>query len=192
LMGLLDPGAGTSGHTRDPAPALDRWHQHNTKPGEKLMNRLNAAATALLLVAPLAGCQKQKPKEDHTAKDAPEMQMYSMINVRGDLAKIDASFPRLADDSEQSSPVSMEEIVGYLRLESPDFEAVTRDQVSFLRTANVHGHKYWIWSFIERDGDKCFVTVSVDEEGVTYLGYDSNYEGLTPEQYMLGDYLHVF
>ena len=109
-----------------------------------------------------------------------------------ELANVEVQFPRLHPDTADSCPVSLNDVVSYLRLESPDYESVEANQLQFLRTAQVADQRYWIWSFRESDGSDCFVTVSQSRDGTTCTGYDQNYYGLTPEQFMLGDYHHAF
>jgi hypothetical protein len=104
-----------------------------------------------------------------------------------DLASLEVNFPRLAEDSPASCPVSMEELLDYLRLESPDGDGLAAADLRFLRTAQVGDAEYWIWEFHESCGGKCYVTVEY-KDGVSCIGYDEDYWNLTPEQYMLGEY----
>ena len=64
--------------------------------------------------------------------------------------------------------------------------------LGFIRTAQVGERKYWIWRFRDEYGIECFATVECAPDGTACIGYDINYLGLTPEQYMLGDYHNVF
>ncbi len=109
-----------------------------------------------------------------------------------DLANLDIRFPCLQPDTADTCPVSLDDLISYLRRESSDYESVTTSQLQFLRTAQVADHRYWIWSFRESDGSDCFATASQAPDGTTCLGYDENHYGLTPEQFMLGDYHQVF
>ena len=109
-----------------------------------------------------------------------------------ELVNIDIDLPRLQPDSADSCPVPLEDLVAYLRLESPDYESVQASQLLFLRTALVADHRYWIWSFQESDGTECFATVSAAPDGTACRGYDDNSYGLTPEQFMLGTFHQVF
>ena len=95
-----------------------------------------------------------------------------------DLVKVDVEFPRLQPDTVAACPVSIEEVVEYLRAESPDGEAVHSQQLRFIRTAQVAEQKYWIWSFRESDGSDCYVTVSVGPDGGSCIGYEENYHQL--------------
>jgi len=114
-----------------------------------------------------------------------------MPEDNADLARIKVTFPYLADDSEKSSPVPIDDILAYLAKESPDGSLIKREQLKFLRTARVRERQYWIWSFIESDGSSAYVTVCSSPDGVE-IGYEINAHRLSPEQFMLGDYHGVF
>ena len=73
----------------------------------------------------------------------------------------------------------------------PGGDALREGDLSFVRTADVEGTKYWIWSFTEPDGESAYATVAVSSSGST-LGYDANTYDLSPEQFILGDYHQVF
>ena len=115
-----------------------------------------------------------------------------MPDDNADLAVVAVDFERLADDDPTSCPVSLGELLEYLAMEVPDGEALTESSLRFLRTAEVGGTQYWIWSFEEPEGAKAYATVSVSPEGSATLGYDADYYGLSPEQFILGDYHQVF
>ena len=115
-----------------------------------------------------------------------------MPEDNAELANIEIEFPRLQPNKPDSCPVAPDDVVEYLRMESADAESVEASQLHFMRTALVADHRYWIWSFRESDGSDCFVTVSVSPDGTTCTGYEENYYGLSPEQFMLGDYHQVF
>jgi hypothetical protein len=109
-----------------------------------------------------------------------------------ELANIEIDFPLLMSNTAESCPIRMAEIVDYLRVESPDYDAIQATQLHFLRTAQVAEKGYWIWSFEESDGQICYVTVSITPNRSANISYDDNYFGLSPEQFMLGDYHNVF
>jgi len=108
------------------------------------------------------------------------------------LAGISIEFPLLDPNTADSCPVPISDVVEYLRLESPDGDAIDSGQLSFLRTAQVAEQRYWIWAFREVDGSPCYVTVAISPEGSSCIGYEENYCEPTPEQFMLGDYHQVF
>ena len=103
-----------------------------------------------------------------------------------ELPNLDVEFPRLEEDSAASSPVPMSEILRYLHAEAAPDEPTEAD-LQFLRTARVEDADYWIWRYVESDGAECYVTVSRGPNGQTMLGYEENYDRLTPEQFMLGE-----
>lgn len=116
-----------------------------------------------------------------------------MPDNNADLALVQAEFPRLADDSAASCAVPLDDILRYLADEVPGGEALTADALTFVRTAQVADTRYWLWRFNEPDGgEPAYATVSVLPTGQCTIGYDDNYYGLTPEQYILGDYHQVF
>jgi hypothetical protein len=115
-----------------------------------------------------------------------------MPEDNADLARVVVDFPRLEPDTADSCPVPMAEVLGYLRLESPDGDSLRTASLEFLRTALVSDCRFWIWSFHESDGAQCFVTASVAADGTSSVGYDPNIYGLTPEQFILGDFHEVF
>lgn len=117
---------------------------------------------------------------------------HEMPEDNADLAHVQVEFSRLQPDTAGACPRSIDDLLEHLRAESPDHESVHAGQLRFLRTALVADHRYWIWSFQELDGTDCFVTVSQAPNGTVCTGYDENYYGLTPEQFMLGDYHQVF
>jgi hypothetical protein len=115
-----------------------------------------------------------------------------MPDDNAQLASVAVEFPVLQPNTVESCPVPLSDIVEYLRLESPDGDAVHSGQLSFLRTARVAEQRYWIWAFQEADGSDCYITVAISPEGLSCIGYEENTLGLTPEQFMLGDYHGVF
>jgi hypothetical protein len=101
------------------------------------------------------------------------------------------SFPRLQPDTQSACPVSDDEIQQYLRHEDADGESVARRELRFIRTALVEETKYWIWDYQESDGEQCYVTVA-ERAGKTMLGMNGNWDALSPEQFILGDYRQMF
>ena len=85
--------------------------------------------------------------------------------------------------------VALPDVLSYLADEVPDGHRLTADDLHFVRTADVEGTRYWIWRFDEPEGgEPAYVTVSVEEGGPHAIGYEADYYGLTPEQFILGDY----
>lgn len=115
-----------------------------------------------------------------------------MPDDNADLANVEARFPRLPEDSPASCPVPMEDVLEYLAIEVPDGAKLTAGDMAFRRTARVADTDYWVWSLNEPDGQPAYVTVSVDDSGTETIGYEADYYGLSPEQFVLGDYHQVF
>ena len=86
----------------------------------------------------------------------------------------------------------MDDIQDYLRLEDADADSVEWRELNFIRTALVADTRYWIWDYRESDGAHCYVTVSCNSEGQLCVGMDGNWHGLTPEQFILGDFHRAF
>lgn len=110
-----------------------------------------------------------------------------------DLAKIIIDFLSLSDNSPDSCPASISEILDYLADEAVGGDRLTPSDLNFIRTAQVENTRYWIWSFNEPDGGAaCYVTVAAGPDSKECIGFDENYYNLTPEQFILGDYHNVF
>ena len=104
-----------------------------------------------------------------------------------ELKNIDIDFPHVSL-TEISKPEEIEpQLLEYLELE----EYVPDGELKFIRTAKVENTVYWIWEF-ESAGEKIYATASQDENGNTSIGCDEDYYGLTPEQFILGDYHDCF
>lgn len=116
-----------------------------------------------------------------------------MPDDNAELANIRVEFDSLSPDSPAGCPVPFAKVLAYLADEVPDGEALTTDDVIFVRTARVVTTDYWVWRFREPgpNGDDAYATVSRSGKAVT-VGYGANYYGLTPEQFVVGDYHRVF
>ena len=108
-----------------------------------------------------------------------------MPDDNAELANIVIDFPHVDD---ASTPDEIEpDLLDYLEIEgfSPDGD------LKFLRTALVEKTVYWIWSF-ETAGKPAYATATMDEKDDSCVGCGTNEYGLTPEQYILGDYHNCF
>ncbi len=103
-----------------------------------------------------------------------------------DLAKININFLPVPESKSIDPNMFIRHMLEYLELEGfkPD------DELQFLRSALVEGTAYWIWKFTS-DNEKCYATVEKDENTTCY-GCDTDYYGLTPEQFILGTYHQCF
>jgi hypothetical protein len=113
-----------------------------------------------------------------------------MPEDNADLANVKVEFPKLQLDSPTACPVPFHEVVDYLKMETADGDTIAPSQLKFLRTAQVADRDYWIWSFTESDGTECYVTVSLSPGQGPCIGYEENHYGLTPAQFILGDFRH--
>lgn len=109
-----------------------------------------------------------------------------------DLVKISVSFPLLDEDTEQSCPVSRENMLEYLSCEALDGENARSVPLIFVRTAAILKNKYWLWRFTDGDGVEAFLCVEQKCGNQFNISYLANDYGLTPEQYLLGQYYRVF
>ena len=119
----------------------------------------------------------------------PEVSMLSfeeMPDDNEDLAKININFPPIPNTESVDPNIFMPEMLEYLELEGfkPDGE------LKYLRTALVEETSFWIWEFTS-DNEKCYATVDKKENAICY-GCDTDYFGLTPEQFILGTYHQCF
>ena len=109
------------------------------------------------------------------------------------LREIQVDFPRLTRDNASPCPIGVSEILRYLGREAPGGDALTRADLTFVRTARVADRSAWLWRFNEPDGGAdAFVAVWSEGPGRNMLSYEDNAYGLTPEQFLLGDYHGVF
>jgi hypothetical protein len=103
-----------------------------------------------------------------------------------DIAKLQVKFPSLDPDSPHTCPVAWDDIIEYLAMEIPD-DSIKPSDLRFVRTAQVGSDQYWLWSFVDTYGDNAYLLVSLDQDGITSVGYEAA-RGLSPEQYMLVNY----
>ena len=103
---------------------------------------------------------------------------------------VQVSFPRLAQDSSASCPIPVTEVMDYVRVESADLDDAKDESLQFIRTAQVEGLRYWLWSYTESDGEVCYVFFRVSADGDTFLSLSST-GGLSPELYLLADFYEL-
>lgn len=117
---------------------------------------------------------------------------HEMPEDNRDLAYLKVSFPYLPGNSSDSCPVKMDDILDYLQVEATPEQLIQARDLTFLRTALVEKERFWIWQFIDSDGQKCYVTASQPPHEPPCISFDADYYGLTPEQFILGTYYQVF
>jgi hypothetical protein len=106
-----------------------------------------------------------------------------------DLRGFQVDLPRLSDDSVSSCPVGIEDLLHYLEIEVPGGDSLKAEDLAFLRTAELGGARCWIWSFREPDGGAlAYATVRLDPNGTQTRGYETDYYGLSPEQFLVGEH----
>lgn len=116
-----------------------------------------------------------------------------MPDDNANLANVVVEFPRLSNDTPASCPAGAQDLLRYLADEAPGGQRLSDADLHFLRTALVATRRYWIWRFLEPDGgDPAYLTVSQHDDGQVVIGYEADYYGLSPEQFLLGDYHGVF
>ena len=72
----------------------------------------------------------------------------------------------------------------YVRGESADLDDAKSESLQFIRTAEVEGSRFWLWSYTESDGEVCYVFVRVRPDGSSFLSLCSTCE-LSPELFIL-------
>lgn len=99
-----------------------------------------------------------------------------------DLAELEVDFPALPE-ALAGCPVTVEELSSYLDEEVWQDGPVTRLQ--FVRTALAFGARYWVWEGVEpASGCRGYATVAAGTS--IEIGFDVNWEDLTPEQFIVG------
>src|SRR5690349_10652933 len=83
---------------------------------------------------------------------------------------VSVTLPHLEKDSTDSCPASEDRIFAYVRLESADTDLSERTRLRFVRTARVADVAYWLWEYIEADGQLCYVVFRQNGDGSTVLG----------------------
>ncbi len=127
----------------------------------------------------------------HRKSSVPSLDELAEDNAA--LTKVQVEFPALRKASADGSPTSVLALLDYLANEVPNGSQLSES--NHLRRPN-EGEadaEYWLWRFREPgpEGQDAFVTVS-RRGGQVCVGYEADYYGLTPEQYILGDYHQVF
>jgi len=90
---------------------------------------------------------------------------------------------RLEPDSPEGCPYDAEQVWAYTRMESADGEASRRESLRFVRTAEIHGDRFWLWEFTEADGCLCYVYAQKRPSGRSLLALVGR-AGSTPEEFL--------
>ena len=106
-----------------------------------------------------------------------------------DIAKFDIAFPLLDEIQTNRHPEFVEPLLEYLHNEG---ETIGSCDLHFIKAVQVKDRKYWIWEFRDEDGDHNYALASEFSNGASWLNYDLNWDKLSPDQFILGDYHQVF
>lgn len=106
-----------------------------------------------------------------------------------ELSKVLVDLPIVPGESASSSPVELESLLAYLRLEAPGGEQLAADSLTFERTVDLGDAQYWVWSFREPEtGEPSYATVRRDSDGTLTSGYEIDYYDLSPAQFVVAEY----
>lgn len=92
--------------------------------------------------------------------------------------------PTLDENTAESCPVSAERLLQYLQESSDDG---LRQEPLLVRTAFLFGFKYWLWRL--PDTNEYLI---VEQHGRTVTTSTEEGEGLTPEQFLLWNFLRTW
>src|SRR5688572_4922012 len=82
-----------------------------------------------------------------------------------DWGAVEVRLQPLEPDSPDSCPVAREELFDHMRMESADLDDAVADRLCFVRSAQFPAASAWLRRYIEADGEVCFVTVFVWDDG---------------------------
>jgi hypothetical protein len=134
-----------------------------------------------------AACGRRGNRERHV-EDADSDRLFQKLggNMAQTVPVRELPIPHLEDDSPESCPVTVEELVRYLRAKT-EAKAMTTDDLTFIRTAQVYECGYWVWRFGDRQTDG-YALVMRDPEGEAWISCHSSSASLDPQQILLADY----
>ncbi len=105
------------------------------------------------------------------------------------LGTVPVELPSIPGESESSCPVEIESVVAYLRMEARGGDQLTVDDLTFERTVDLGDAQFWVWSFRELEGaDRAYATVRRNPDGALRSGYEADYYGLSPAQFVIAEY----
>ena len=104
-----------------------------------------------------------------------------------DWNNVEIDFTYLPENTEESCPMSRDEVMEYVRMESGDTDKASEESLIFFRTAIVGNNFCWLWKYTESDGQLCYVTYWIRSILNREIGLSDN-NGLSPEQYILSEY----
>ena len=101
-----------------------------------------------------------------------------------------AALPFLADNSPRSCPVSMPELLRYLRTNTEDGRRLQASDLTFVRTAQIEECRYWMWRY-RASGARWYALVMEDTAGPWMCCHRAG-ERAAPEDVLLDDYRVAF
>lgn len=114
-------------------------------------------------------------------KDGRTLRYADLPDDWTEFAALEVDFPTLCEEETRRYPEFEEELVEYMQREG---EEIDRDSLTFLRSARLNEWRYWIWEVELPEGDKGYATAS-EGSSQQRLSYDQDWNGLTPEQFLL-------
>ena len=97
-----------------------------------------------------------------------------------------ASLPYLPENTPRSCPVSVAELLRYVRSNVEGARGLRAEQLRFVRTAQVEECRYWMWRF-HSAGTTFYALVMQDAEGPWMTCHETG-SRLAPEEVLLADY----
>jgi hypothetical protein len=94
--------------------------------------------------------------------------------------------PYLPENSPASCPVSVAELLRYVRSNAEGARHVRVDQLLFVRTARIEDCRYWLWRF-PAAGLASYALVMQDAEG-PWLTCHQSPGSMGPEEVLIADY----
>jgi hypothetical protein len=94
--------------------------------------------------------------------------------------------PYLPENSPASCPVSVQELLRYVRSNAEGARHVRVDQLVFVRTARIDDCGYWLWKF-PAAGLASYALVMLDAEG-PWLTCHQGLGAMAPEEVLIADY----
>jgi hypothetical protein len=94
--------------------------------------------------------------------------------------------PYLPENSPSSCPVSVQELLRYVRSNAEGARHVRVDQLVFVRTAQIEDCGYWLWRF-PAASLVSYALVMLDAEG-PWMTCHQSLGGMAPEDVLIADY----
>ncbi len=102
------------------------------------------------------------------------------------LAVPHSTLPFLPDNSPGSCPVTLAELVRYLRTHTDGGRRVNGSDLTFVRTAQIEDCRYWMWRY-RADGSRWYALVMEDAAGPWMCCHRAEARS-APEEVLIDDY----